>query len=83
MLTRISIYLCGDFRDFISGKAAAYGSLCRLMIQKPEEKVPDGYYAAFYHAILKVNISNFFKSIPLPNIVHRVYIPTTTLLFNL
>lgn len=35
------------------GKAAAYGSLCRLMIQKPEETIPDGYYAAFYKAIFK------------------------------
>lgn len=39
---------------FDVGKAAAYGSLCRLMSQRPEEKVPEGYYAAFYKALLKV-----------------------------
>ncbi|KAI9252129.1 hypothetical protein BY458DRAFT_359294 [Sporodiniella umbellata] len=34
------------------GKAKAYGSLCRLMSQIPEEEVPGGYYTAFYRAIL-------------------------------
>lgn len=39
---------------FDVGKSAAYGSLCRLMSQRPEETVPEGYYAAFYKAVLKV-----------------------------
>ncbi|GAA5798646.1 hypothetical protein HPULCUR_004051 [Helicostylum pulchrum] len=38
---------------FDVGKSAAYGSLCRLMSQRPEETVPEGYYAAFYKAVLK------------------------------
>lgn len=43
---------------FDVGKAAAYGSLCRMMSQTPEEKVPEGYYAAFYRCILKGLSSN-------------------------
>ncbi|OBZ91240.1 Ral GTPase-activating protein subunit alpha-2 [Choanephora cucurbitarum] len=39
--------------SFNAGKAVAYGSLCRLMSQRPEEKVPEGYYAAFYKCILE------------------------------
>jgi hypothetical protein len=45
-----------DPSTFDAGKASAYGSLCRLMSQKPEEKVPEGYYAAFYKCILKVKL---------------------------
>ncbi|KAG1471230.1 hypothetical protein G6F56_002246 [Rhizopus delemar] len=37
---------------FEIGKASAYGSLCRLMSQISEEEVPEGYYTAFYKAIL-------------------------------
>ncbi|KAI7906537.1 uncharacterized protein BX663DRAFT_496797 [Cokeromyces recurvatus] len=40
------------------GKATAYGSLCRLMLQRSEETVPEGYYAAFYKSILKGLASN-------------------------
>ncbi|CAO0796344.1 unnamed protein product [Mucor circinelloides] len=43
---------------FDAGKAAAYGSLCRLMSQRPEETVPEGYFAAFYKCILKGLASN-------------------------
>ncbi|KAI8362756.1 hypothetical protein BD560DRAFT_178321 [Blakeslea trispora] len=39
--------------SFNAGKAVAYGSLCRLMSHRPEEKVPEGYYAAFYKSILE------------------------------
>ncbi|KAI9480932.1 MAG: hypothetical protein EXX96DRAFT_564755 [Benjaminiella poitrasii] len=41
-----------------TGKAAAYGSLCRLMIQRAEEKVSEGYYTAFYKSILRGLASN-------------------------
>ncbi|KAL9549835.1 hypothetical protein MBANPS3_005021 [Mucor bainieri] len=43
---------------FDAGKAAAYGCLCRLMSQRPEETVPEGYFAAFYKCILKGLASN-------------------------
>lgn len=45
---------------FDAGKAAAYGSLCRLMSQRPEETVPEGYFAAFYKCILKVTCADRF-----------------------
>ncbi|RCI03744.1 Ral GTPase-activating protein subunit alpha-2, partial [Rhizopus stolonifer] len=44
--------------SFDAGKAIAFGSLCRLMSQRPEEKMPEGYYAAFYKCILKGLASN-------------------------
>ncbi|CAO3694673.1 unnamed protein product [Rhizopus microsporus] len=63
------------------GKASAYGSLCRLMSQIPEENIPESYYAAFYKSIIKglssgnlsivyailLNSSNLF-TFPLPGI---------------
>ncbi|KAI8984457.1 hypothetical protein BDF20DRAFT_911553 [Mycotypha africana] len=44
--------------SFDTGKADAYGSLCRIMARKPEIKVSDAYYAAFYNIILKGLSSN-------------------------
>lgn len=63
------------------GKASAYGSLCRLMSQIPEENIPESHYAAFYKSIIKglssdnlsivhailLNSSNLF-TFPLPGI---------------
>ncbi|KAI8993599.1 hypothetical protein BDB01DRAFT_847455 [Pilobolus umbonatus] len=39
--------------SFNHGKAIALGGLCRLMSQKPEETITEGYIAAFYESILK------------------------------
>ncbi|KAI8144750.1 hypothetical protein BJV82DRAFT_606134 [Fennellomyces sp. T-0311] len=36
-----------------SGRALAFGCLCRLMSQRPEDPVPQLYYTHFYKAILK------------------------------
>ncbi|KAI9315822.1 hypothetical protein BX666DRAFT_1859621 [Dichotomocladium elegans] len=40
-------------QEYDVGRAAAYGCLCRLMSQCPEENIPIRYYAHFYRAVLK------------------------------
>lgn len=59
--SRACWYSLAFCRAFDAGKAAAYGSLCRLMSQRPEETVPEGYFAAFYKCILKVNLGAFLE----------------------
>ncbi|KAL0082506.1 hypothetical protein J3Q64DRAFT_1642782 [Phycomyces blakesleeanus] len=39
--------------EYDAGKADAYGCLCRLVSRRPEEPVPNTYYAHFYKAILR------------------------------
>ncbi|KAJ2959225.1 hypothetical protein NQZ79_g5312 [Umbelopsis isabellina] len=34
------------------GRATAYGVLCRMMCQRADQKVPDGYYPLFYQTLL-------------------------------
>ncbi|CAO3607595.1 unnamed protein product [Cunninghamella echinulata] len=36
-----------------NGRAYAFGSLCRLVCRKPEEHLPDSFYAHFYRCVLK------------------------------
>ncbi|KAI8093558.1 uncharacterized protein BX664DRAFT_295379 [Halteromyces radiatus] len=38
---------------FDTGRAAAFGCLCRLVCRKPEESLSANFYAHFYRAILK------------------------------
>lgn len=62
---KIRLFIVFYSSAFNAGKAAAYGSLCRLMSQRPEEKVPEGYFAAFYKSILKVNFKDFHRKMVL------------------
>lgn len=44
--------MCAFHRSHSLGRATAYGVLCRMMCQRADQEVPDGYYPLFYQTLL-------------------------------